>query len=535
MVKPFNENGDFDSMVKADALRRTAIRGAGAAIAGQMANFILSLASVVILARLLTPADFGIVTMATTVGLVFRSFGLNGFTEVILQREDMTDALASNLFWIQLGIGMLLAVAFAASGPLMALFYHNPAVAGVASGMSAMIALGCLGWIHLGLLQRAMYFKAAAIINFAGQAVFTTVSIMAALGGWRYWSLVFGIVAQSAATAAGAWWMCRWIPSWPRRVKGTGAGVKFAMSVYSHYAFAYLTNNTDNLLVGWRFGAQALGFYKKAFDLFVLPQSQLLNPMSAVVLRTLSRVNEDRQLFRRYYLRTISVLALIGMGMGAEFALVGRDLIRVILGPEWSEAGRIFTLFGPGIGVMLLYATHGWIHLSIGRPTRWLYWGLIEFGCTVSLFLVGLHWGPSGVALAWTVALFLLMFPGLWYAGKPIELGIGAILAAIWKFFFASICAGGMTALVVSMAPHVPIGSGASTALVKLIAVSIAFLTLYLGWVIVLHRGLEPISQTIELLRDLLPQRRDSPEAAGSTASNVNPRYSIEAASGTRD
>ncbi len=160
------------------------------------------------------------------------------------------------------------------------------------------------------------------------------------------------------------------------------------MNVYSHFAFSYSTRNTDNLLVGWRYGAQSLGFYKKAYDLFVLPETQLLAPLSAVVVSTLSRVNGNREQFQRYFLRAIAVLALVGMGVGADFALVGKDLIRFLLGPGWDEAGRIFALFGPGIGVMLLYNTHGWVHLSIGRPERWFRWGLLEFVCTASLFLL---------------------------------------------------------------------------------------------------------------------------------------------------
>ena len=131
-----------------------------------------------------------------------------------------------------------------------------------------------------------------------------------------------------------------------------------------------------------------LGFYKKAYDLFVLPESQLLAPLTNVVVSTLSRIRDDREQFQRFFLGTISVLALIGMGIGADFALVGKDIIRLLLGPGWDEAGRIFALFGPGIGAMLLYETHGWIHLSIGRPERWLFWGLIEFFCTASLFLL---------------------------------------------------------------------------------------------------------------------------------------------------
>jgi O-antigen/teichoic acid export membrane protein len=510
-LKPFQPDGTFHPIATGKELRRTAVRGAGAAIGGSAGNFAVGLGSVVVLARLLTPSDFGIVTMVTTFSLLLRSFGLNGFTELIMQREELTESLASNLFWINLGLGTILTLAFASSGPLLALFYHNSAVVPVTQGMSLTIGIGCLGYIHTGLLQRAMHFRTTAIINFAGQALQVIVSIVFAMAGWHYWALVWGSLTQTAVVAVGSLLVCRWIPSRPGRASGTGSGLKFAMNVYSHFAFSYLTRNTDNLLVGWRFGARALGFYKRAYDLFVLPETQLLAPLSAVVVSTLSRVHRDREQFQRYFLRTISVLALVGMGIGADFALVGKDLIRFLFGPGWEEAGRIFALFGPGIGVMLLYNTHGWIHLSIGRPERWFRWGLMEFLCTVSLFLLALRWGPSGIAFAWTASYFLLMFPGFWYAGKPIGLGIGPVLAIIWKFFAASVGAGFGTALIISAMPYFATPFGTAGAFVRMVSVSLLFFGLYIGGVIVLHQGLKPLNETVSLLRDLLPERTVRP------------------------
>ena len=506
-MKPFDSIGNFHPIATGEGLRRSAVRGVGASVAGQAANFSVMLVSVVVLARLLTPADFGTMTMVTTFSLLFRSFGMNGFTEFILQREELTHSLASNLFWVCLAIGASLTLAFAASGPLLARFYHNSAVAPVTAGLSLTIGIGCLGYVHLGLLQRAMQFRSTAVINFVGQLMLVIVTIVLAMAGWHYWALVWGSVTQTIVVSACAWWTCRWIPSPPGRAPGTGSGLMFAMNVYSHFAFSYLTRNSDNLLVGWRFGDRALGFYKRAYDLFVLPETQLLGPMSAVVVSTLSRVNRDREQFQRYFLRAISVLALVGMGVGADFALVGKDLIRFLLGPGWEEAGRIFALFGPGIGVMLLYNTHGWVHLSIGRPERWFRWGLLEFACTASLFLLALHWGPSGIALAWTISYFLLMFPGFWYAGKPIGMGMGPVFAVIWKFFAASVAAGCLTFLILRTTPLFAEPFSTSSAFVRMVFVSFVFFGLYFIGVIVLHRGLQPLTETVSLLQDLLPQR----------------------------
>lgn len=468
----------------------------------------------VVLARLLTPVDFGVVTMVTTFSLLVCSFGLNGFTEAILQRKEVTHHLASNLFWINLGAGVLLTAAFGALGPLMALFYKDPLVTHVAEGMSLTIVVASTSVIHLALLNRAMRFTAVSANGVVARLLSVIVSIILALKGFGYWALVAGSITQQLSIAAGAWLMCRWTPGLPRHTSGTGASVKFAINVYSHFCFSYFSGNADNLLVGWRFGAGALGFYKKAFDLFYVPAQQLLSPISAVVITTLSRFNGDRSHYQRYFLSGMSVLALLGMGIGADFTLVGGDLIRFLLGPGWTETGRIFVFFGPGIGVMLLYSTHGWIHLSIGQPERWFRWAVIEFLCTAGLFLIALPWGPRGIALAWTVSYFVLMLPAFWYAGKPIGLGVGPVMAVFWRFFVASVVAGCCTAWFVHIIPPFADRTGALGAFARLTSVSFLFAALYLGMIVALHRGLGPIRQAASLMGELLPRGAASQSAS---------------------
>lgn len=499
-------------------MRQAAVRGAGVMIFAEGASFAIQMGATLVLARLLTPNDFGVVTMVTTFSLLFYSVGLNGFTEAILQREELHDSLASNLFWINIGIGALLTVGFAALGPLLARFFHDSTVRHVTEAMSLTVLVGNFSVIHLALLKRAMHFTSVSANRILARAVSVVVAIILALMGWGYWALVAGYIAQELSTSMGAWYMCRWAPSLPRRVPGTGAALKFAANVCLHMGFSYSSGNTDNLLVGWRFGATALGFYKKAFDLFYLPANQLLSPMSSVAIATLSRLNNQRAQYQRYFLLGISALAFLGMAIGADLTLVGRDLIRILLGPNWTETGRIFAFFGPGIGVMLLCNTHGWIHLSIGRPERWFRWGVIEFLCTVSLFVLALRWGPEGVALAWTTSYFILMFPAFWYAGKPIDFGVAPILAVVWRFFVAAVVAGCSAAWVVHSLGLFATTPGVLGALARLLSMSLVFSTLYLAAVIALHRGIEPIRQVRKLVETMLPQR-PAPQAVAANQS----------------
>ncbi len=517
-MRPFNAEGTFHPAADGHGeLRRLAVRGAGAAVSAQGLSLAVQMIGTVVLARILTPSDFGVVAMVTTVSLLIMNFGLNGFTEAVVQTDEISHALASNLFWINLGASLLLTIGFASAGSLLSWFYGDPRVAAVAIGVSLTIVITGASVLHLALLKRAMEFPVISVngVIARGASVVTTITL--ALLGWGYWALVAGVVALPLSTTVGAWILCRWVPGLPRRAPGTAKLVRYSINVYGHFTVNYFARNLDNVLVGWRFGAQPLGFYKKAYDLFSLSSGQLVNPITAVAVSALSRLKDDVVQYQRYLLRALALLALVAMGVGADLSLVGKDLIRVILGPGWEESGQIFVFFGPGIGIMLLYYTHGWIHLSIGTPDRWFRWGIVEFLVTALLFIAGLPWGPVGIALAWTVSFWILMFPAFWYAGKPIGFGVGQVVNTIWRYVVAAILAAFASVLIVLHSHPFGTGMGLGDALARMVTVSLIFWSLYLIAVVALHRSVDPLYRLVKLLPDMLSSRR-SPRPAPAAA-----------------
>src|SRR5207249_3670253 len=256
------------------------------------------------------------------------------------------------------------------------------------------------------------------------------------------------------------------------------------------------------------------------YDLVVLPTNQLSVPLTSIAVSTLSRLTGDFIQYRRYYLSALSLLAFMGMGVGADLTLVGKDLVLLLLGPQWEESGRIFTFFGPGIGIMLLYYTHGWIHLSIGRADRWFRWVAVEFTVTGLLFLLGLPWGPVGVAMAWTISFWILLVPAFWYAGRPINFGIAPVVGAIWKYVLASLLASCASALIGQQIPSLLLVSASLNAVVRIVMISGVFTIFYLAAVILLHRGWEPLHQFAAILSTMLPFAfaRSSPAKASAIA-----------------
>ncbi len=537
-LKPFDENGAFQAAPERERLDRLAIRGAGITVFLGGVGLAIQVIATVILARLVTPRDFGLVAMVTTFSLLLTNFGLNGFTEAVLQREEIDDALASNLFWINLASGFLLTAGFAAAGSVLARIYKDPFVTVIAIGISPAIFFTSASVIHLALLKRGMHFYAVSANDVLARAISVTLSILLGWGGYGHWALVAAVVMQPLAGSIGAWFLCRWIPRPPRRAAGTSSMVSFALTTYGRFTVNYFTRNVDNLLVGGYFGAALLGYYKKAYDLFALSVSQLTSPLTNVAVSALSRLNPHSIQYRDFFLRALSVMAFVGMGLSADFTLVGQDLIRLLLGPGWEPAGRIFVFFGPGIGFMILYYMHGWIHLSIGRADRWFLWGLIEAVATCLLFIMALPWGPMGIAIAWSTSFMILMIPSFWFAGKPIQFGIKPMISAVWKYVLASLLASCACARIMHALPPLGVLPGEAEFLERILTNSLLFGVLYLIAVVLLYRGCSPIYQVALLLREMAPSFRqnqvltetcypDTPEEFISQTVNSKPMVSI--------
>lgn len=485
-------------------LQRLAIRGAGITVLAQFLSLATQIIAIVVLSRLLVAEDFGLVAMVTAFSVLLVSFGQIGLQEAIAQRERLEHFLVSNLFWINLASGVFLTFGFAAAGALLAAFYGDPRLQYITGGMSLTIVLTSVSVLHLGLLKRTMQFSAVALNDILARIMFVAVSIFLAWEGLNYWALVGGAVAQSLSTSIGAFALCRWVPAKPRRVDGIGSIIRYAINVNASWNIDYFARNLDTILLGWWFGPGSLGFYKKAYDLFALPANQLLS-IFPVTVSTLSRLQGKPIEYRRYLFGTISILACLGMGVGASLTLVGKDMVHLILGPGWEETAEIFMFFGPGIGIMLVYRTFGLIHLSIGTTARFLRWRMVEFAVVALLFLAALPWGSKGLAAAWTVSYWALIVPTFWYAGKPIQLSVTSILATFWRYALASLVAYGGCILIMTEIHPLAALPGYSGSIGRILMTCLLFGVLYAGAIIILHRGFGPLRQFIWLLKDLVP------------------------------
>lgn len=426
-------------------LKVRAIRGGFAKVCAQGANFGLRIGSLMVLARLLDPKDFGLVGMVTAftgvLGL-FRDFGLSSAT---VQRIEVTDEQVSTLFWINCLVGVTLWLVMAAVSPLIASFYREPRLLWVTVVLAMGFFFNAIGVQHSAMLQRQMKFTTLAAIDIISLVVSISVGIGMALHGFKYWSLVAIAIVAPLVTSVSLWLTTRWIPGAPRRRVGIHSMMRFGGTITLNGLVVYIAYNLEKVLLGRFWGAETVGIYGRAYQLINIPTDNLNSAVGEVAFSVLSRVQDDGKRLRSYFLKGYSLVLALTVPITVACALFGRDLISVVLGPKWTEAVPIFRLLAPTILMFAMMNPFSWLLFSLGWVNRSLKIALVIAPLAITAYLIGLPYGPKGVALAYSTAMGIWLIPHiLWcirgtnisfldilnVVKRPVlSAGVGAVLA----------------------------------------------------------------------------------------------------------
>lgn len=467
-----------------DDLRGRAIRGGAVTLGAQASRFGLQLASTVILSRLLLPSDFGLIAMITAITGFVELFGDLGLSAATVQREQMNDQQLSTLFWINVTCGILLSGVGAAFAPGIAWFYGDSRLIPLTTALATGFALAGLGVQHQAILRRRMQFRALAWVDVASNALGVGAGIGAALAGWGVWSLVAQRLVASASSSSGAWLACRWRPALRFATGGIRSLLVFGGHLTGFNALNYLMRNADNVLIGRWWGAADLGIYGRAYQLLLLPIQQINAPISSVALPTLSRLQGDPERFRSFYLRALDLLASITMPAVVAMSVLSEALVEVLLGERWSQVAVVFRLLSGAVIVQSTCNTTGWLYVATGRTDRMLRWGIGASVLLLSSFVVGIPYGVTGVATAYSVAMLAQTIPCLWFATRGTRITLYDIGRSVLPATVSAFGAGAAT-LAIDIGFREALGSGE-----RLCVGAVAFGATYaIGLLLVFRRG----------------------------------------------
>ncbi len=500
----------FDTTRITSDLKFYAVRGGAITLAGQVCRQVIQLVSTVVLARLLIPEDFGLIAMISVVVAFVPLFTDLGLSMATVQRSRINNQQVNALFWVNSGVGLALMLLVMALAPVMAWFYGEPRLFWLTIATAGGVVLNGLAVQHTALLRRQMRFGTLTAVIIGAMAASVAVGIVSALAGAGVWSLVYMRVTESLLLAVGVWIFCPWRPSRPGRATGVRSMLNFGGNVTGFSIINYFARNLDKVLIGRFWGAVPLGFYNKAYGLLLLPIRQVTGPITATAVPTLSRLQDDPEKYRRYYLKAIAFVSFFTMPGVMFMVVMSEGLVRLLLGDQWLAASGIFRCLGIAAFFQPVVGTTGWVFISTGNANRMLRWGLVASSALIASFIVGLPYGALGVAASYAAMSVILVIPQFWYALRSSPVSLLEVVRGFLHPLLASLFAGAV--LVILKVTFGQLFSG-------FFGLALAFAvvgSIYLGIMCLLSKGLAPIRQFGLLYATL---RRKQPLTTGAPSS----------------
>ncbi len=424
-------------------LGRHAVRGAAVTMTGQLFKMAIQILSVVILARLLSPHDYGLLAMVTAViGVtdIFRDFGLSS---AAIQAPTLSREEQSNLFWLNTALGAVLTVLVWLSGPLLAAFYDRPELVPITHAMAFSFLINGMATQYRADLSRRMSFKRLAVADVVGALTGLILAVVLALLGTGYWALVAQQLTQATVMLLLVVIVARWLPRAYDRKVSVRRFLSFGWRLAGSQVVNYIGNNIDTVMLGLRVGASSLGLYNRAWQLIMTPLSQIRGPLNTVAVPVLSKLQNDDDRFQDYVAKGQMA---IGYTIVAGLALVAGSagaLVDVLLGPSWQDATDVLRLLAVAGALTTLSYVGYWVYVTKGLVNHLLRYTFISAGIRVVSIVTGSNFGLLGIAaavaiapaIAWPLSLWWLSrrasipIRRLWLGGVRIIVFCGAILA----------------------------------------------------------------------------------------------------------
>lgn len=392
-------------------LKGKTVRGGLWTLGSQGLIVAIQFTAIPILTRLLDPTDFGLVAMVTVFTGLSTMFVDAGLSMSTIQRKEITHQQISNLFWLAAGLGLAISLIIVAAAPAIAWFYSEPRLMPISLALATTPLFAGLTIQHQALLRRAMKLQQLGLIQVIGTLLSYLIAISIAWIYHSYWALVVLTISITVMRTLGTWIACRWWPGLPRRGAGVRSMVGFGANLTGFSFVNYFARSGDNMLIGWWWGAEPLGFYERAYKLMMAPLQQINSPLSGVMIPALSRLVGQPEKYREAYFQATAILQIVSCPIMAFVAVMAPQIVDVVFGPGFEEAGPILRWLAIAGIVQPLSITLGWLYISQGRGRELMRWGTIGCSLIVISFAIGLPWGPLGVAQSYSAMIYVVIVP----------------------------------------------------------------------------------------------------------------------------
>jgi PST family polysaccharide transporter len=452
-------------------LRTTAVQGITWTFLRSVSSRLVGSAVFIVLARMLEPADFGTVALASVFVVLISVLVESGFAEALIQRDQVTPKDLNTAFWVNNAIGIALATVLIVFADVIAEPLGQPQLAPVLRVLSAVFIFAALASVPQAILRRELAFRAIAVRGVAATLAGGAVGIAMAIAGAGVWSLVGQMVANAAVGTVILWAMCSWRPGRSVSSSSLRELLRFSGKILGERLALFASRRSDDLLIGLVLGPVALGLYTVAYRILLILTETIIWTIEGVAFPMLSRLQNDRARRTRAFCSLTRLCAAVTVPVFLALVVLAPELTQVAFGPRWLAAIPLMQALAlVGIPHAAVYCNKAALNAA-GRPDLSLRIALLTCVITVIAFALVVHWGVLAVAVSFAVCSYLLVPVSLWSAIRVLDLDAKTYL----RLFVAPLLSGGVMALLMlGVKAFLPEGLSEPLRLLVLVAVALA-------------------------------------------------------------
>lgn len=394
-----------------------------------------------ILARLLTPSDFGILAIATVFIIFFNLVSDIGIGPAIIQRKDLLKKDLNNLFTLSIFLGIILSLLFFAASTFIAAYYEQKELKEVCRWLCLLIVSNSINIVPNAILLRDKKFRFIAFRTLIVQIISGIGAIFTAWVGWGVYALIFqSILSNILLTGINYCYfpLCLQIGSYKETLPKIAS---FSVYQFLFNFVNYFSRNLDKILVGKYLSISALGYYEKSYRLMMLPLQNLTFVITPVMHPVFSELQEHTKELAAKYIRVLQVLAYISMPLTVWLFFSAKELVLIVFGEQWLEAVLPFQVLSLSVFVQVLNSTTGSIFQS-SNNTKALFWT----GIYGAIFLLGgffitiFVWGTLlAVSIGFDIAIMLAALTSFYILFRKLDYPISLCLYSIRKPFLLGV------------------------------------------------------------------------------------------------
>ncbi|MBW4519466.1 MAG: MOP flippase family protein [Scytolyngbya sp. HA4215-MV1] len=421
------------------SLKKSVFMGVKWSTASQIGRQGMQIVTMIILARLLSPIDFGLVSMATVVIGFIAIFKDLGTASALIQRKHISDELLYSIFWLNAMFGLLATAILLGSAPLIGRIYHEPRVTPILGTLSLTFFIAGLSTLQQTVLERNLEFGKLAKIELGVTLLSSIIGVISALFQAGAWSLVYQTLVSVSATTILLWFVTGWQPKIIFDWNELKSITSYSLNLTGFSIFNYFARNADYFLIGRFLGVQSLGYYTLAYRIMLYPLQNIVWVIGRVIFPAFSQMQHDNTRFCYAYLRVTQTIAFVVFPLMVGLWALAEPFVLATFGASWQPVILLVLILSPIGMIHSIGTTVGDIYQAKGRTDWMLRWGLFAGTLVVCFFCIGLQWGIVGVAGAYAIVSALLIYPSFAIPFKLIGLSMREFLAGLWRPFLCSL------------------------------------------------------------------------------------------------